>query len=71
MGHGKIWRVGERMSSYLATLTRLAQGIIAVEKQAAEVEAITNCIAARSVLAKAPQPLGLLPDQREELEQLY
>lgn len=59
------------MSSYLATLTRLALGIPAVEKQAAEVEAITNCIAARSVLAKAPQPLGLLPDQREELEQRY
>jgi hypothetical protein len=59
------------MSSYLATLTRLSHGIPALEAQSAEIRAITDCIAAKQVLAKAPQPLGLLPDQREELEQRY
>lgn len=59
------------MNSYLATLARVAQGIPELEAQAAEIKGLVACVAAKKVLPKAPQPLGLLPDQREKLGQHY
>lgn len=55
------------MSSYLKTLQQLAAGCLRLEDQAAEIAAIAGLLAAKKLPEKAPQPLGLLPDEREEL----